>query len=767
LNRVARLLSAGSGGQTLLSTVTHELVRDQLPPGAELRDMGEHRLKDLQQPEHIFQLVAPDLPADFPPLKTLGYRPNNLPLQPTPFIGRERELAMVRQRLLQPDVRLLTLTGPGGIGKTRLALQATADLLDDFPDGVWVVNLAPISDPGLVASTIATTLGVTEVAGQPLGETLQRSLRQKHLLLLLDNFEQVLPAGPLVTDLLAAAAGLTVVVTSRARLGVYGEWDIAIPPLALPDLQHLPPLERLSQYAAVRLFLERAQAAKADFRVTTANAPAVAEICSRVDGLPLAIELAAARIRLLPPAALLQRLSHRLKLLTGGGRDRPTRHQTMRGAIEWSYGLLDAGEQTLFARLAVFVGGCTLEAVEAVCHAQQDLPVDVMDGVASLVDKNLLRPVEGREDAPRFAMLETIREYALERLGASEEAEFVQQQHAAYYLALAEEAEPKLWGAEQGVWVARLDQEHDNIRAVLRWALEQGRAELALRLGGALQRFWIVRGYLSEGRHWLEAALADSEQVPTGLRAKALDGAGWVAVQQQDYGKARSLLEQALALAREAQDPERVVLVLLGLGQTARLQGDLEQARAAYEESAGLAREAGDQWSAAFARGNLGAIAHAEGNETRAAEQLEAGIAIYRDLGDHGLVAMGLMLLGRVTKTQGDYERSAACLRESLSLFHEQLYQEGIAATLEASAGLAAAEGQAQRAARLFGSAERLREASGSSITPFERLDVDADLAAARAQLDEATWQVAWAEGRAMSLEQVIAYALEARDPAR
>ncbi len=391
LNRVARLLSAGHGGQVLLSHVTRELVRDYLPPGAELRDLGEHRLKDLIRPEHVFQLVAPDLPADFQPLRTLDNRPNNLPLQLTPFIGRERELEVVRERLAQPDMRLLTLSGPGGTGKTRLGLQVAADLLDTFPDGVWFVNLAPISDPALVMPTIAATLGIAEVAGQSLLDTLKWYLRDKQMLLVLDNFEQVLPAAPVVNDLLAAAPGLKVLVTSRALLGIYGEHDVAVPPLALPDLRRLPPLERLSQYEAVRLFIERAQAAKSDFAITGENAPAVAEICVRLDGLPLAIELAAARIRLLPPQALLQRLSSRLKLLTGGRRDLPARHQTLRGAIEWSYSLLDPVEQTLFARLAVFVGGRTLEAVEAVCNADGDLEVDVLDGLASLVDKSLVR----------------------------------------------------------------------------------------------------------------------------------------------------------------------------------------------------------------------------------------------------------------------------------------------------------------------------------------------------------------------------------------
>jgi len=417
LNRVARLLSAAHGGQVLLSLPTQELVRDQLPTQTSLRDLGEHRLKDLFRPERVFQLLAPELPSEFPPLRTLEAYRNNLPLQPTPLVGREKEVSEVCDLMRGEATRLLTLTGPGGIGKTRLALQAAADLLDDFPDGTFFVPLATLSEVELLLPAVAETLGVRETAEQPLDESLKDYLSERRMFLVLDNFEQVLEAAPAVTELLAGAPGLKVLATSRAPLGLYGEHVFPVPPLTLPDLERPPPLERLTQYEAVGLFVERAKAVKPDFKITNESAPAVAEICVRLDGLPLAIELAAARIKMLPPRAMLQRLTSRLKLLTGGARDLPERQRTLRATIEWSHTLLDEGEQLLFGRLAVFSGGRTLEAIEAICDAEGDLPVEAFDGVSSLLDKSLLRQEEGPDGEPRFVMLETVHEFAREKLG--------------------------------------------------------------------------------------------------------------------------------------------------------------------------------------------------------------------------------------------------------------------------------------------------------------------------------------------------------------
>jgi predicted ATPase/class 3 adenylate cyclase len=598
VNRVARLMSAAHGGQVLLSLPTQELVRDQLPAGTILRDLGERRLKDLFRPERVFQLVSPDLPSEFPPLRTLEVYRNNLPLQPTPLIGREKEVAQVCDLLHSDETRLLTLTGPGGTGKTRLALQATADLLDDFPDGTFFAQLATLTESEMFFSAVAETLGVREVGEQPLGESLKDYLCERRMLLLLDNFEQVLEAAPAVTEMLAVAPDLKVLATSRAPLGLYGEHEFPVPPLSMPDLKSPPPLERLTQYEAVGLFVERARAVKPDFKVTNDSAPAVAEICVRLDGLPLAIELAAARIKMLPPKAMLQRLGSRLKLLTGGARDLPERQRTLRATIEWSFALLDEGEQLLFARLAVFSGGRTLEAIEVICDAEGDLPVETFEGVSSLLDKSLLRQEEGSSGEPRFVMLETVHEFAREKLEESREAEEIKRVHAQYFLTLAEEAYPELKGANQLEWLDRLEAEHDNMRAALTLALERKEAEVAISLGGALWLFWFVRGYHSEGRRWLQEALAIDERGSPDSRAMALAGVGWLAVQQGDLDRAQEVCEEGLEVleheGREARDAKLGLLVCLGW--VALDRDDYERATQLFEESLALSQQTRDTY---------------------------------------------------------------------------------------------------------------------------------------------------------------------------
>src|SRR5829696_7836638 len=800
LNRVARLLSAGHGGQVLMSLATEELVRDELPEETALRDLGERRLKDLFRPEHVFQITTSGLPTEFAPLRTLDARLNNLPAQPTPLVGREREVAQVCERLRSPAVRLLTLTGPGGTGKTRLGLQAAAELIDEFAGGTFFVPLAPITDPALVAPTIARALGLTETGDQTLEELLRDYLRDRQTLLLVDNFEQVLGAAPLVTELLSAAPNLKVLTTSRIVLRLYGEYEFAVPPLEVPDPKRPQPLEQVTQYDAVRLFIERARAAKADFTVTSDNAPEVAEICARLDGLPLAIELAAARTKLLPPRAMLDRLGDRLKLLTGGARNLPQRQRTLRGAIEWSYELLDAGEMTLFSRLAVFSGGCTLEAMEAICDAESELPMDILEGTSSLMDKSLLRQEEGAEGEPRFVMLETIHEYGRERLNKSGEAEEIRRLHAEYFLALAELGESKLWGPEEAKWLECLEIEHDNMRDALSRALDAVEAELALRLAGALWRFWWMRGYYDEGRRWLEAALAKDGRA-SAARAKALEAVGWLADDQGDIDRAVAAAEEGLSLSARAKIESSVTASFLRmLGSAAYVHGDHEQAARLYEESLALSREARDERGVASSLLQLGNVSGDRGAHEEAKTFYEEGLALSRKLDDKALLASALISVGAEFLLQGDYERGAMLNEEAAELYRErgnrghlqyaldnlgwaalmrgnlqqaeELHRESLALSrqlgdklvaaeaLEGLACSASARGEAERVARLFGAAEAQREAVGYRQEPREHALRQPYLVAARPRLSKARWDAAWAEGRQLGFEEAIAYAL-------
>ena len=783
VNRVARLLSAGHGGQTLLSDPAYDLVRDSLPGGISLHDLGERRLKDLIRPERIFQLVSSSLPTEFPPLKTLDSRPNNLPIQHTELIGRKKEVASIVERMGQPKVRLLTLTGPGGTGKTRLVLQAGAELLDGFHDGVFFVNLAPISDPDLVVSTIAQTLGLKETAGQPLVDTLKNYLKEKSLLLLLDNFEQVVEAAPQVNALLEAASQLKVLVTSRVPLKVQGEKEYPVPPLSLPDPKRLPPLERLAQYESVRLFIERATDVKPDFQVNNENAPAVAEICARLDGLPLAIVLAAARIRLLSPQAMLTRLqSHvlsgregRLKLLTGGSRDLPARQQTLRGTIEWSYDLLSDDEKKLFRRLSVFVGGRTLEAIEAVCNDDGDLQIDVLDGVESLVSKSLLRQEEGVGGEPRFVMLETIHEFAQEKVEESGEAEELRIRHALYFMELAEKAGPQMHGSQQVEWLDRLEEDHNNLRAALDWSqttTSEGGTELGLRLAGALVRFWEVRGYLTEGRGWLTRTLAHDAVAPHAsvdegkraaqrARAGALNGAARLAYLQGAEEAAQPLIEESVALSRELGNKADLAVALSNLGFVLLNLEDLVGAQAAHEESLAIRRELVRKEGIATGLANLGLMAAHSGDYHRAWPLLTEGLSLYEELGNKEGRAYTIRHLGFTAHSQSDYKQAGALLRESLIFFWDQGHKRVVAECLAELAAITGGQGEPERAARLFGAAQALYEALGTAMWNINRPLFERDLTTSRAQLDEDDWQEALLEGRAMSLEQAIAYALE------
>lgn len=700
----------------------------------------------------------------------------NVPAQRDPLIGRERELAAVRQLVLREDVGLVTLTGPGGTGKTRMALRVASDLLDAFPGGVYVVSLAPVRNPELVASTIAHTLGIKEGGGRPLSTSLRLYLRDRQLLLLLDNFEQVLASAPLLTELLAACPGLTVLTTSRAALRVSGEHEFPVPPLALPDLRHGLDLdqETLSECAAVALFLRRARAARPDFTLSRANAATVAEICIRLDGLPLALELAAARLKLLTPPALLARLSSPLTLLTGGARDLPERQQTLRATLAWSYDLLTAEEQRLFRRLAPFVGGFGLTAAEVVggepvtLAEPGDAAASLVDRLTSLLDKSLLRQVASFDDQPRFAMLETIREYAREGLEASGEAEDIRRRHALHYLAQVEAAEPSLFGGESAPWLARLEEEHDNLRAALRGALAAGETELALRLAGGLAWFWYDHGHLTEGRRWLAAALAGAEGAPPAARAKALIGAGGLAHRQYDLRAAWEQLEAGLHLSREIGDRWSCGMALVNLGLVAHDQDDYDRARRLHEQSLAVFREVGDSWGIGVSLSNLAWAALFAGDLSQARTVAEEALVLRRDLGDALGVAYTLYTLGRVALTEGNPIRARALLAESVALLQGLGERWGLAVCLEAfaleSAAPAGGQEGARRAARLWGAAEALREMLGAPLTAADRRVHERHQAAARTRLGSELWSATWAAGRALPLDEALAEAVA--DPA-
>ena len=844
VHRAARICAAGWGGQILVSQATRDAVAHDLPPGVSLRDLGEHRLKDLQRREQIFQLLLPDLPADFPPLRSLDTLPNNLPHYLTSFIGREREMAEVKRLLA--TTHLLTLTGPGGCGKTRLALQVAADLLEEFASGVWLVELAALSDPALVPQVVASALGVREEPDRPLLATLSDYLQPKRLLLVLDNCEHLIGACThLAAALLQGCPNVKILALSWEVLGIPGEATYHVPTLSLPDLRRLPSLEHLTQYESVRLFIERATDALPTFTLTNQNALAVAQVCHRLDGIPLAIELAAARVKVLSVERIAERVDDRFRLLTSGSRTALPRQQTLRATIDWGYDLLSEKERTLLRRLSVFVGGWTLEAAEAVCTWDGVEEPDVLDLLTHLADKSLV-VMEEQDGTVRYRLLETVRQYGREKLLAAE-ADVARGRHREWCLGLAERAEPELQGPNQDVWLERLETELDNLRQALEWSKgeaggrDEGGAEAGLRLAGALLWFWYLRGYLSQGLQWLQGMLSGSSETSTSARAKALNGAGFLAWRQGEHGRAAALVEEGLALYRQLGDGLGIAFSLNILGLVARRQGDYGRAKELLEESLALWRESGHEWGIALSLNTLGVMARQQGDYGRAMALGEESLALYRQLGDKGRIASSLSSLGLVAQEQGDdglavarYEEGLRIRRElgdrrgiaeslnnlglvvwtrgdhaaARSVFEESLgirrelgerrgiasslgnlglvswnqgdyaaarslYEEslrirrelgerrGITSLLESFAILASTQGQAGRAAVLFGAADALRDVISVPRPPTDRARYESALAAARAALVETAFAAAWAEGRVMTLEQAIAYALE------
>ena len=734
------------------------------------------------------------------PVKQGETRPNNLPVSRTGFVGREKEAAAAKDLLLRQDVRLLTVTGPGGIGKTRLAVEVASGLIERFPGGIYFVPLSPLSDPGLIASVIVQALGIREAGGQSPLEILKRNLQDlshASMLLLLDNFEHLVQAASTVGELLAASPNLKILVTSRARLHLYGEHELPVPPLALPDSRSTPTLEILSQSPAVALFVQRAAATKPDFELNRENASAVAAICARLDGLPLAIELAAARVKVLSPSSMLKRLASRLQLLTGGASDLPQRQQTLRAAIDWSYDLLNATEQKLFRRLSVFVGGCSLEGVEAVCDTKGDLEFNLLDGMESMVDKSLAQQVEQANGDTRFAMLETIREYALEKLQASGEHASTKRAHAAYCLVLAEEEVTERSGAEGAEWLERFAFEHDNFRAGIEWLTETGDAEWGLRLGTALFRFWEMREYLAEGRDRLGRLLKlPGAAAPTKARARALFAAGVLASEQGDYASASTLFTESLDIARQLSDKQGVAVSLNALAVLARdrgdvaiahalfkeslevwrelsdlkavarslsnlanvvkLQGNYDRARSLYAECLSIFRGLGDRTGVAWSLNYQGDVARDQGDSSAARTLYEQGLGIFRKLGDRWGVAGTLADLGSLAREQQNYPGAHTLYRDSVKIFQELGHKRGIARLLECFACLAAAQSHAERSLRLAGVAAALRQNIGAPLTSAEQLKLDALLDPARQALTNIQCTTASLEGWAMPVEKAL-----------
>lgn len=770
VHRAARICQAGWGGQILLTRMTRELIAEDLTREFSLRDLGEHRLKDLLRPERIYQLLPPGLPADFPPLRSLDSLPNNLPRQLTSFIGREREMDEVKRLLVSSSV--LTVTGSGGCGKTRLTLQAAADLIETYRDGVWLVELAPLSNPSLVPQEVVSALHVREQPGRPIIDTLADYLRPRESLVILDNCEHVIAAcAHMAEALLRTCPRLRILATSQQPLRIPGETTFRVPSLPIPDLDRPLHLATLTRNEAVQLFTDRARAAMPTFEVTARNAPYVAKVCHRLDGIPLAIELAAARVRVLPVEQIASRLDDRFRLLTGGSRTTLPRHQTLRATMDWSYALLLDHEQLFLRRLAVFAGGWSLEAAEAVCAYTPMAQHDALDLLSQLVEKSLVGVGED-PNVIRYRLLETVRQYAQEKLADSGEGTEVRRRHCDWHVALAEQAEPELRGPAQSEWLNRLEAEHDNLRAALEFIRTKGNAETGLRLAGALGRFWWVRGHFTEGRTWLDEFLRSSRSTATLPRARALFAAGglaWnqgdylaseslskaslglsrqlgnqqgmldatnllglIALTRGDYAAARTLYEEALSLARATGDTLRIALLLNNVGLVAEAQGDYEAARTLHEQSLALSRDMGDSIRIASSLNNLGLVAAAQGDHAAARHSFEEALRDFQALGYKLGISHALKNLGLLAYRQGDHNRTAAVSEESLSLARELGDKECIAAALSNLGRLAQQSGNFTRAASLFHESLSLRRDMGDKRGIAESLESLASVACDR-----------------------------------
>ncbi len=801
VNRCARIRGLAHGGQTLISSAAAELVRDELPPGLDLVEMGTHRLKGLVRPETVYQLWLPGLPNDFPPLQSAEAAPGNLPTPPTELIGRQRELPDIIRLLSSDGVRLVTLTGPGGTGKTRLSLEVGHELSERFPDGIYFIDLAPISDPGLVPSTIAHTLGLREGGGRPLLENLKDYLADKAMLLILDNLEQVIAVAPFIAQLLAIGPKLKLLATSRVPLRIRAEREYPLPTLPVPPASaNLTPAQLL-EYESVCLFVRKAQAARPSFELTPENAEAVVAICRRLDGLPLALEIAAARIRLFTPAALLSRLDSSMKVLVGGAADLPERQQTVRNAIDWSYDLLPPPEQTLFARLGVFVGGFTLDDVASVCDSDGDL--DLYSGIEALLLNSLIRQVDSAGDEPRFDMLLTIRDYALEKLEASGELPAVRFAHAAHFATRAMEQYPLLYSPRALETMAVIEQEHDNYRAAITWGLEPENDTLvAAQIVMFLFWFWYRQGYLHEGRAWGERLIHATEGQEGFPRAVSFNMAGMMATWQGDldfaarycaeavriveqtdfelgianahftYGvtlinqghdhAAYNHLTQAAELFDQMDGRWDKCNVMIHLGNTSLGLGQPARAQAWLQDAWPIIQELGDPWQVAFCLNNFGEVARVQGDYDRAREFYERSETIYREgdaLGDHARL---IHTLGYMALHDSDPRRAEGLFRESLAAFQRLGNKRGMIECVCGLAAVAAGGEDAARAATLLSAAMAQMASSGAAWWPADRVEIGRIQRVLSAAMGEAELAECRERGRGLRLEEAIALAVGA-----
>jgi predicted ATPase/DNA-binding winged helix-turn-helix (wHTH) protein len=696
---------------------------------------------------------------EFTPL--LSTVPNNLAARQTRLVGREKEIDEIENLLCGTNVRMVTLTGIGGTGKTRIAQEIARRMLAEFADGVFFVALADIRNPEFVASSVAQIFGVKESGEKSLIENLKNHFLEKELLLVVDNFEQVISAADVLAELLQAAPRLKILATSRALLRLPAEREFVVPPLDLPEAGGQISLPDLSQNESVKLFLERAQNVKPTFSLTEDNAASVAEICRWLEGLPLAIELAAARVKILSPAQILSRLENRLKILTGGAADAPARQQTMRGAIVWSYDLLDEDEKILFRRLSVFAGGFNVEPAEAIVSSlDSSNDADILNIVTALIENSLLIQKETANDESRLRMLEVVREFAFEKLEASGESQAVRNNHAAYFLALAQKAEPEMFGAEGTEWLNRLEDEHENLRAALSWSSVKD-VETAANLAGTLRNFWILHNHITEGRKWLETILEQSADAPTAVRLKLLNGLGHTAGYQGDLETSRKAHERGLAEGKAINDLRQIALSVRGLGFVAKWKGDIASARKFYEEGLAYSRELDDKNAIAVSLTALGDLARMEDDYTAARPLFEEALKICHQTGNKQGVVGSLNNLGAVTFGEGDYAASHSYYAEAVTLVQKLGEKISLSYALDGFAALAVRRGDAKRAAQIAGASERLRESLGFETEPAERRFREAYLAEIRAAPGESDFPEAYEQGRKLNPEEAIIIALE------